>query len=323
VTALSLASSESGATAPQLIITTGSNATPTATRTPTAGVGPTSTVTRTPTPGAGTDPILAVAGDIAQCGDDGDEATAAVLDGIFAGGTPGRVLTVGDNAYDSGTAAEFANCYGPSWGRHKARTRPVVGNHEYLSGGAAPYFAYFGAAAGDPAKGYYSFDLGTWHIVAVNSNCGEVGGCQAGSAQEMWLRADLAANPAACTLAAWHHPRFSSGQHGNNSYMQPIWQALYDLGADLVVNGHDHLYERFGPQTPSGAVDAARGIRQFVVGTGGKSHYTWGSVKANSQMRNNDTFGILRLTLHPTGYDFAFIPEAGRTFRDAGSGSCH
>jgi hypothetical protein len=319
---------------PTPVPTSTSTPTPTPTtapsRTPTAipSATPSSTATavaptRTPTAGAGADPVLAVAGDIAECGDEGDEATAAVLDAVFAGGTPGQVLTVGDNVYESGSSAQFASCYHPSWGRHKARTRPVVGNHEYLSANAAPYFAYFGAAAGDPAKGYYSFGLGAWHVVVLNSNCGEVGGCGAGSAQETWLRADLAANPAACTVAAWHHPRFSSGQHGSFASMQPIWQALYELGADVVVNGHDHLYERFAPQTPSGAADAARGIRQFVVGTGGKSHYNWGSVKANSQVRNNDTFGVLALTLHPTGYDFAFVPQAGKTFRDAGSGSCH
>ncbi len=261
---------------------------------------------------------LIAAGDIASCGSAGDEATAKVLDKL-----KGSVATLGDNVYDSGTASEFANCYDPSWGRHKGRTHPAAGNHDYLTAGAAGYFGYFGAAAGEPAKGYYSYKLGAWHIVVINSNCADIGGCGAGSAQERWLRADLASHRARCTLAYWHHPRFSSGPHGSDTMTQPIWQALYEAGADVVLSGHDHDYERFAPQTPAGTADSRLGIREFVVGTGGRSHYTPGAAIANSQVRNGDTFGVLKLTLKPASYQWQFVPEAGGSFTDSGSGSCH
>jgi hypothetical protein len=262
--------------------------------------------------------VLIGAGDIASCSSTGDEATAALLNGIA-----GTVITLGDNVYESGTASEFTNCYDPSWGRNKARTRPAVGNHEYLTSGASGYFGYFGATAGNPQTGYYSYDLGTWHIIVINSNCSKVGGCQAGSAQERWLRADLAAHPASCTLAYWHHPRFSSGEHGSATALQPIWQALYEANADVVLNGHDHDYERFAPQNPGGTLDQARGIRQFVVGTGGKSHYQITAPIANSEVYNDNTFGVLKLTLHTSGYDWQFVPEAGKTFSDTGGATCH
>jgi hypothetical protein len=263
------------------------------------------------------DPVLVGAGDIATCSRTDDEVTANLLDTI-----PGTVFTAGDNVYSDGTATEFSNCYNPSWGRHKARTRPAPGNHDYHTTGATGYYNYFGAAAGDPKKGYYSYDLGAWHVVVINSNCSEVGGCQAGSAQEQWLRADLTAHPATCTLAYWHHPLFSSGQHGNDTEMRPIWQALYDARADVVINGHDHDYERFAPQNPAGQADASRGIREFVVGTGGAGLRAVGSGIANSQVRNGDTNGVLKLTLHPTSYDWQFVPEAGKTFTDAGTAAC-
>ncbi len=262
-------------------------------------------------------PILLAAGDIASCISEGDEATAALLDSL-----PGTIVTLGDNVYERGTAEQFADCYDPSWGRHKSRTRPSPGNHDYLTPGATGYFGYFGDAAGDPAQGYYSFDLGAWHILALNSNCWEVG-CGAGSSQEEWLRADLAAHPAACTLAYWHHPVFSSGPHGSLTLMQDIWQTLYEHGADVVLSGHDHDYERFAPQDPNGLLDPLRGIRQFVVGTGGRSHYLIETPIANSEAHNDDTFGVLKLTLHPAGYAWEFIPEAGKTFTDSGSGVCH
>ena len=265
---------------------------------------------------ASADPVLVGAGDIAVCSSSGDEATAALLDNIA-----GTVFTAGDNVYDSGLAQEFADCYDPSWGRHKARTRPAPGNHEtYGTTDMAGYYGYFGAAAGEFGKGYYSYNLGAWHVIAINSN--EDG--SAGSPQEQWLRADLAANStAACTIAYWHYPRFSSGDHGSDPGMQDIWQALYDGGADVVVNGHDHDYERFGPQTPTGVADAARGIREFVVGTGGASHYFVGTPIANSEVNNDDTFGVLKLTLHATSYDWQFVPVAGSTFTDSGTGTCH
>jgi len=261
---------------------------------------------------------LLAAGDITSCSSSGDEATAKLLDTLA-----GRVITLGDNAYDSGTASEFNNCYKPTWGRQKARTRPAAGNHDYETAGAAGYFGYFGAAAGDPKKGYYSYDLGAWHIVALNSNCDQVGGCGVGSPQETWLRQDLKAHPTKCTLAYWHHPRFSFGNYSNDARTQALWQALDDNGAEIVLSGHDHNYQRWTPQTPTGTRDKARGIREFVVGTGGRSHYALGSAPPNVEKANEDTFGILQLTLHPTGYDWKFVPVAGKSFTDTGSTSCH
>jgi len=266
------------------------------------------------TPNPVEDPVLVGAGDIASCKSNGDEATAALLDNI-----PGTVFTTGDNVYTDGLAYEFANCYEPTWGRHKARTYPSAGNHDYHVEGAAAYFDYFGPNAGDPDEGYYSYDLGAWHIIVLNS----ILPVEAGSAQEQWLRADLSAHPTACTLAYWHYPRFSSGvQHGSNADMQPLWQALYDYGADVVLAGHEHNYERFAPQTPQGIADPLRGIRQFVVGMGGSTHYRFGFPIANSEVRNSDTYGVLKLTLHPESYSWEFIPVAGKTFTDSGTAPC-
>ena len=263
--------------------------------------------------------IILAAGDIAACDSNGDEATAQLV-----ARRPGTVLALGDEAYDDGSAEQFSGCYSPSWGRFKTRTRPAPGNHEYHSGAAAGYFGYFGAAAGPRGGGYYSFDLGGWHIISLNSNCSDIGGCDTGSPQERWLRADLVRHRARCTLAYWHHPRFSSGtKHGNDDAMQPIWQALYTGGADVVLSGHEHNYERFAPQTASGKLDRARGIREFVVGTGGKSHYQLGKPIANSEVRNDNTFGILELRLRRSGYSWKFIPIAGGQFTDSGSASCH
>jgi hypothetical protein len=265
------------------------------------------------------DPVLVGAGDIADCDALSPAAkTANLLDRI-----PGTVFTLGDNAYESGTPRDFADCYGPTWGRHKARTKPVVGNHEYRTAYANGYYDYFGAAAGDPTKGYYSYDLGTWHVIVVNSNCAEVAGCKAGSPQERWVRADLAAHPAPCTIAMWHHPRYSSGEHGDDKSMHDIWQALYDGGADVVLSGHDHDYERFAPQDANSKADPDRGIRQFVVGTGGRDLYRWEHKDVGSEVKNNHTFGVLKLTLHPDGYDWEFIPVEGESFRDEGSAKCH
>lgn len=262
--------------------------------------------------------VLVGAGDIASCASTGDESTAALLDAI-----PGTVFTTGDNVYNHGTPVEFARCYEPSWGRHRARTRPAPGNHDYGTPHAAGYFAYFGEAAGAPNKGYYSYNLGSWHIVVLNSNCGAVGGCGPGSPQERWLRADLAAHPAACTLAYWHHPRFSSGPHGGTMAVQAFWQALYEAGAELVLNGHDHLYERFAPQDPDGRRDEERGIRQFTVGTGGASLYAVGRPAPNSEVVNTTTYGVLKLTLYPDRYEWEFVPVPGGRFTDSGSGTCH
>jgi acid phosphatase type 7 len=233
------------------------------------------------------------------------------------------VLALGDVQYEDGAFSKFGASYDQSWGRVQAITHPAVGNHEYGTSGAAGYFQYFGAAAGDPTKGYYSFDLGGWHLIALNSNCAEVGGCGAGSTQEQWLRADLSTHSAApCTLAFWHHPRFSSGEHGTDSTYTAFWQALYDANADLVLVGHDHDYERFAPQTASGGLDTARGIREFVVGTGGKEQRTFPTVRTNSEARSVTSLGVLELTLGTAGYAWRFAPAVG-TFTDAGSGVCH
>jgi Calcineurin-like phosphoesterase len=260
--------------------------------------------------------VLVGAGDIASCGSTGDSATAALVRDI-----PGTVFTTGDNAYESGTAAEYADCYGPTWGAFRDRTRPSPGNHDYHSAGATGYFGYFGARAGDQSRGYYAYDLGTWRIYALNSNCAAVGGCDAGSAQERWLRADLAAHSRHCVLAYWHHPLFSSGPHGNHLKMRAFWEALYAAHADLVINGHDHLYERFRRQSPSGRA-TRRGIQEFVVGTGGRSHYAVDRIKANSVARNSTTFGVLRLRLLDTGWTWRFVPVAGKTYTDRGERTC-
>ena len=262
--------------------------------------------------------VVIAAGDIAQCGSSNDEATAAVVSGIA-----GTVILLGDVVYESGSTAEFTNCFHPSWGAFRDRTRPAVGNHEYQTPGATGYYAYFGSAAGDPAKGYYSYDLGDWHIIALNSNCSIVS-CAAGSAQETWLRADLAATTKSCVLAYWHHPRFNSGaDHGNSSSVAPFWNALHAAGAELVLNGHEHLYERFAPQTPAAVADPAAGIRQITVGTGGRGLDGWGTIKANSEVRQNSAHGVLKLTLGAGTYAWEFKPVAGKTFADTGTGTCH
>jgi hypothetical protein len=267
------------------------------------------------------DPVLVGAGDIANCADrQGARATAALLDRI-----PGTVFTLGDNVYVDGTPEEFARCYDPDWGRHKARTRlTVAGNHDYNTPGAAGYYGYFGAAAGDPAKGYYDTTLGAWHVIVLNSNCEEVGGCGAGSPQEQWLRSVLAASQAKCTVALWHAPAFSSATvHRAFPRYLPFWHALYDYGADVVLVASDHVYERFGLQSPTGDADAAFGLRQFTVGTGGRSHQLFKTVLPNSEVRNGGTYGVLKLGLHADSYDWEFVPEAGKTFTDSGTRACH
>jgi hypothetical protein len=264
------------------------------------------------------DPILLAAGDIGNCSTTQDTATGNLLDGL-----PGTIAMLGDAAYSNGTATEFTNCFDPVWGRHKARMKPTPGNHEYYTSGATGYFGYFGALAGDPTKGYYSYNLGNWHIVVLNSNCSAVGGCGAGSAQEQWLRQDLAANPRTCTLAYWHHPRFSSGEHGNNTVVQPLWKALDEAGAEVILTGHDHNYERWKPQDAAGNA-IANGIVEFVIGTGGTSLRAFTTTQpANTAVRNASTWGVLKLTLHATSYDWEFVPIAGQTFTDRGTVNCH
>jgi hypothetical protein len=262
------------------------------------------------------DPVLVGAGDVAYCGNPGDNRTARLLDSI-----PGRVFVAGDTAYPDGTRAQFRDCYDPTWGRWRLRTSPAVGNHEYHAPGAGPYWDYFGSRAGERGKGWYAYDLGTWRIYTLNANCTEVG-CGAGSEQEQWLRADLDANPHACVAAVMHQPLFSSGQHGGNPAVRPLWAALDEYGADVVLAGHDHDYERFAPQSPAG-VATATGIREFVVGTGGAPLRVFATVQANSVIREAATHGVLRLTLRDGSYDWLFVPIAGRSFTDAGTGDCH
>lgn len=264
-------------------------------------------------------PTLIAAGDIARCSGNGDETTAALL-----GRLQGTIATLGDNAYDDGSREDYARCYAPTWGRFKARTRPSPGNHEYHSRNASPYYEYFGAAAGEAGKGYYSYSLGSWHVVSLNSNCRAAGGCTPSSPQGRWLRADLRANRTRCTLAYWHHPRFSSGEHGDDHDVHGLWQVLYDENADVILSGHDHNYERFAPQTPAGARNSARGIREFVVGTGGANLRSFRSkLTSNSEVRNSDTHGVLVLSLRERGYTWRFVPVAGKNFTDGGTGTCH
>ena len=233
-----------------------------------------------------------------------------------------KVLVIGDSQYEDGTAPAFAASYDPTWGRVKSITAPAVGNHEYNTPGATGYFRYFGEAAGDPTKGYYSFDLGGWHLIALNSNCSEVGGCEADSPQERWLRRDLAESASKCTLAYWHHPPFSSGYHGGRAEYAPFWQALYEADAEVVLVGHDHDYERFAPQTPEGEVDRARGVREFVVGTGGKNLRAFPDVAANSEAHDDSSLGVLELTLGRDAYAWRFRAAVG-AFSDTGSYACH
>jgi hypothetical protein len=257
--------------------------------------------------------VLVGAGDIAGSGS-GDEQTAALLAQI-----PGTVFTAGDNCYPDGSLTEYTEYYAPTWGQFLARTRPAPGNHDYNTSSATGYFGYFGASAGPSGRGYYSYDIGEWHVISLNSNID----MSPGSPQETWLRADLAANPAQCTLAYWHHPRFSSGSHGSSTASITLWQDLYDAGAEIVIVGHDHNYQRFAPQTADGQLDRAQGIREFVVGTGGESHYQFSTPIANTETYNCDTFGVLKLDLGPGFYNWQFIPVAGRTYTDSGSGTCH
>lgn len=236
---------------------------------------------------------------------------------------PTAVLALGDDQYKSGILRAFQKSYDKSWGRLIRVTHPVPGNHEYGNQDAQGYFDYFGARAGDRDKGYYSYDIDNWHVIALNSECPHAGGCRAGSPQERWLRDDLAKSTARCTLAYWHQPLFSSGVHGNDATYTDFWEDLYESGAEIVLNGHDHDYERFAPQTPHAVADSNRGIREFVVGTGGETLYKLHETRANSQVRQAGVFGVLLLTLGEHSYDWKFESVAPATFSDQGSGRCH
>lgn len=300
-----------------------------ATSTPTPT--PISTPTVPPTPAPGGEAVVVAAGDIACSplnsaynGGDGtaDECRQRAVSDLVLDIDPDVALTLGDHQYMDGTLAEFMAVYDVTWGRFKGITRPAIGNHEYGTSGASGYFTYFGAAAGPAGKGWYSYDIGDWHVVVLNSMCDAAGGCDVGSEQEQWLRADLAANAAQCTLAYWHHPRFSSGSHGPYPETAPLWEALQADGAEIVLSGHDHVYERFAPQTAAGTADP-EGIRQFVVGTGGANHVAFEPALPNSLARNATTFGVLKLTLRDGSYAWAFVPEQPGGYTDSGQANCH
>jgi hypothetical protein len=291
-------SSRQGSQVPQLVITFVSDVT----ATPTLTLTPTSTL-------SANDVILVGAGDIASCDNNNDELTAQLLDGL-----PGTVFTAGDNVYDNGTFTQFTDCYDPTWGRHKERTKPVPGNHEYNTSNAAGYFQYF-----NNIPAYYAYNLGNWRIYALNSTID----VSAGSPQVTWLQNDLTENPNQCVLAYWHQPRWSSGAtHGSDPAYQTLWQVLYEAGAELVLVGHEHNYERFAEMNASG-LPVSQGLREFVVGTGGRSHYNFGTILPASQVRNASTYGVLKLTLHAGSYDWQFVPVAGSTFTDSGTTDCH
>lgn len=257
---------------------------------------------------------VVAAGDVASCWWRGDEATARLLDRI-----DGVILGLGDMVYQDGTPGQFRDCYGPTWGRHLERTRPVPGNHDYRYQDGAGYFAYFGSRAGQPGKGWYSFDVDGWHLVALNSE----EPLDEGSEQIAWLREDLRRSGARCTLAYVHHPRFSSGKHGSRSRVETAWRVLYEAGVEVVLSGHDHHYERFAPQNPDGEPDPARGIRQWVVGTGGSPTYPLRDVAPGSEVRNNRVRGVLVFRFTPESYEWEFVPITGHRFADRGSARCH
>jgi len=272
-----------------------------------------SSIAPTPDPDPGGAFVLVGAGDIADCGLQGASLTARLLDRI-----DGTVITLGDNAYPGGARVDFLNCYDPTWGRHIDRTRPSPGNHDYDTPGAAGYFEYFGERAGPPGEGYYRYTVGAWTVMALNSETG----VRSNSVQAAWLRANLSVIPTRCTLAYWHRPLFSSGPNGNNADMRDIWRILYEFGVDLVLTGHDHLYERFAPQDPDGRPDQSRGIRQITAGTGGGPLTPFAAIRPNSEVRGVG-WGVLKLTLAESSYSWEFIPVEGGSLRDSGTSQCH
>lgn len=335
--------SRENTTPPVLTIVTGVFGTPTptptatatGTATGTATATATATATDTPTPTATpfSGPVIAAAGDI-SCDPTsthyfnglGDPthcqqmATSNLLNNM----QPTAVLTLGDNQYTQNTLAQFQAVFDGTWGRLKSIIHPAVGNHEYMTANAAGYFTYFGAAAGDPSTGYYSYDIGSWHVITLNSECTQIGGCNTGSPEEVWLKNDLATHSNQCTIAVWHEPEFDSGPNGSGTVYLNFWNDLYRGGADIILNGHSHLYERFAPQTPTGTLDTAHGIVQFTVGTGGEDLDTFHTVRPNSMARDSNDFGVLQLTLGDGGYNWQFVTIPGSSgFTDSGSASCH
>jgi acid phosphatase type 7 len=271
------------------------------------------------------DPVMVGAGDIAVCyGGDPAQSNAAQTARVIGQYPDAAIFTLGDNSNEDGSGEQYADCFGPTWGQYLDRIHPTQGNHDTYTDGGAPYYTYFGESAGPAGQGWYSYDLGAWHIVVLNGNCAVVDGCDPGSPQETWLAADLAAHPARCTLAYWHQPRFSSGSgHGNDPDVQPLWEDLYTAGAEIVLNGHDHDYERFAPQDPTGQPDEIHGIREFVAGTGGAGQREFGELQPNSQVRQTGSYGVLKLTLHAYSYDWEFITTLGPSITDSGTTLCH
>lgn len=274
--------------------------------------------------GDGAEPkVLLAAGDIAECPTSGDEATAEIVE-RFPGAT---VAALGDNAYPRGSVRDYRDCFDPSWGRFRDRIRPATGNHDFSTKDAGGYYQYFGDAGGPFDRYHYSYDLGAWHVVVLNSDCWRVGGCELGAPQIEWLRDDLARNPRQCTLAYMHRPPFSSGRYGepnDTMRVRPIWQTLYEENVDVLLAGHEHSYERFAPMNARGERDDERGIRLFVVGTGGGNLREFAfDPLPTTEVRNSQTWGVLKLTLDSDGYEWEFLPVEGATFTDSGSGSCH
>jgi hypothetical protein len=285
---------------------------------------PTSTPRPTNTPGApkptntpvpsGNDPVVLATGDSRSGCDSGATATANLLS-RYASST---LLLFNGDATNTGAFSEFSTCFNTTYGKYKAQIRPEPGNHEYGTSGGSGYYSYYGTQAKPQGQSYYSFNIGTWHIVGLNSEID----VSATSAQPAWLKNDLAANRTQCTLAYWHEPRWSSGNHGNNTFVSALWQTLYDNNVDLVFNGHDHDYERFAPQNPSGVADSARGIREFVIGTAGAPPYAFSTIRANSEAKMTGSYGLVQFTLHPSSYDWKWIGATG-SFADSGTTACH
>jgi hypothetical protein len=257
------------------------------------------------------------AGDIASCSSEADSQTAALIQS-----TPGTAFTAGDSVYPDGSPTYYTNCYAPAWGAFRFRTRPVPGNHDYYNNpGANGYFGYFGHKAGPSGRGYYKYDKGTWRVYALTSECVPTSKCFKN--QLAWLKNDLATNPRDCVLAIWHRPRFSTGPHGSSTRMADVFQLLYESGAEMVINGHDHMYERYMPLDGSGNPDPVTGLREFVVGTGGGPLYAFKTESPLIEVRDNTSHGVLRLDLSEGSYTWQFMPAGSGTFSDSGVGTCH